>query len=160
MQAGSFPAVNVNNTRPMLSPKGSGRVISQSQSMSSQTFMKSKANDLNQHSSHKRKLSMKLSQPQLGQAAQPSEMAQSHPKTVGENWHSASAPKKSSAAAQKSGHSHITRSQQKSLKAQKCQDAIVEEPVEDSAQNTKRQSMENANSHRTKENISDFVGST
>ena len=53
----------------------------------------------------------------------------------------------------------MVKSQQKSLKAQKYQDAIMEEQVEDSAQNTKRQSMENANSHshRTKENISDFV---
>lgn len=84
-------------------------------------------------------------------------MVQSHPKTVGENYHAASAPKKSSSAAHKSGH--MVKSQQKSLKAQKYQDAIMEEQVEDSAQNTKRQSMENANSHshRTKENISDFV---
>ena len=46
------------------------------------------------------------------------------------------------------------------MKAAKYQDAIMEEQVEDSAQNTKRQSMENANSHRTKENMSDFVSST
>ena len=36
----------------------------------------------------------------------------------------------------------------------------MEEQVEDSAQNTKRQSMENNNSHKTKENISDLVSST
>ena len=47
MSSGQFPAVNGSN-RPMLSPK-SGRVISQS--LSSQTFMKSKASDLNGHSS-------------------------------------------------------------------------------------------------------------
>lgn len=102
---------------------------------------------------------MKLSQPQL-QASQSSEMVQPHQKTVAENYHSASAPKKSSAAAHRSAQAHMVKSQQKSMKTAKYQDAIMEEQVEDSAQNTKRQSMENANSHRTKENISDFVSST
>ena len=87
-------------------------------------------------------------------------MIQPHQKAAAETYHSASAPKKSSAAAQKSGQNQIAKSQQKSIKTQKYQDAIMEEQVEDSAHNTKRQSMENANSHRTKENVSDFVSST
>jgi hypothetical protein len=33
----------------------------------------------------------------------------------------------------------------------------MEEQVEDSAQNTKRQSMENANGHKVKENMSEIV---
>ena len=47
------------------------------------------------------------------------------------------------------------------MKTKNCSDAIMEEQVEDSAQNTKRQSMENGNNaHKSKENISDFVSST
>ena len=43
------------------------------------------------------------------------------------------------------------------MKNPKCSDAIMEEQVEDSAQNTKRQSMENANGHKVKENVSEIV---
>jgi hypothetical protein len=68
--------------------------------MSTQNVVKSKASDL-QQPSQKRKLSMKLSQPQLQQSSSSEHYVYSQPKA--EQAHQQSSTKKQSTSAQKSG---------------------------------------------------------